>query len=67
MRTLSDILTCKDTRNLSVLYLSRITDTESLHAKPIEYFNLNNIYLENKTHGTDTESLYTKPIEYFNM
>jgi hypothetical protein len=33
----------------------------------IEYFNLNNIYLENKTHGTDTESLYTKPIEYFNM
>jgi hypothetical protein len=48
---------------VSVLYLSRITDTESLHANPIEYFNLNNIYLENKTHGTDTESLYTKPIE----
>jgi hypothetical protein len=45
MRTLSDILTCKDTRNLSVLYLSRITDTESLHAKPIEYFNFVNSVL----------------------
>jgi hypothetical protein len=40
MQTLSDILTCKDTRTLSVLYLSRITDTESLYAKPIEYVNM---------------------------
>jgi hypothetical protein len=64
----SNILTCKDTRTLSVFHLSRIIDTESLYTKPILTCKITrslSVFLLSRI--TDTESLYTKSMEYFNI